>query len=405
MAKIKRKNRIRIIAAILIVAVVFYALFQVINLFSRDVEIARLRWYTTEEKTESTAVFFRDETVLSASSGSYDYAVDDGSRVAIGDKIATVYSSANNAGFADELDKLQAQLDSLTEIYESGNLFDYDVSRLDEQINDSINHILQYSDLGNAKDTQPFVHDLAKLLNKRSILAGNAQVTIEEINELKNQITSLKNSSNVIATVYSSVAGYFTSQYDGYEGKLPIKAAEDITVSSVNSYINANKSTSIPADYVGTVIKGFAWKCAILVPAEQNVKVGNYIRVRFPEYSDESMRVQVSQVSEEQDGMVAVVISSADHIGLHMGEHIQSVEIITSRYSGYYVNKNAIKFENGVTGIYLLKGKILSFQTVNVVYTGDDFALIVSSASSDIGESDDVVIAGRDLYDGKVIKG
>ncbi len=402
MVKDKKKTGIRIAALALIVAVVIYAIFQLISLFSRDVEIARLRWYTTEDKTESVAMFFRDETVISAASGSYDYAVDDGARVAIGDKIATVYSSGNDTGFADQLAKLEAQLDSLTEIYESGNLFDYDVSRLDEQINDTVYDILQHADFGNAREAQPLVHELAKLMNKRSILDGNAQVTIDQINTLRQQIAQLESSSNVISTVYSSESGFFTSQYDGFEGSAALSAATDLTVNSLNAYLNKEEAVSVPSNYVGTVINGFEWKCAFLAAADQGIKAGNYIRLRFPEYSDDSMRVVVSSVSEAQDGQVAVVVSSTHDIGLHVGDHKQPVEIISSRYSGYYVNKTAVKFKDGVTGVYVVKGKVLSFQPVTVVYSGEDYALITGN---DIGESDDVVIAGRDLYDGKVIKG
>ncbi len=401
MIKDKKKIWIRIGAAFIILALIIYGIFQMINLFSREVEVARLYWHTAEEKTESTAFFFRDETIITASGGSYDYALDDGARVAIGDKLATVYSSGKDTGFADQLAKLEAQLDSLTEIYESGNLFDYDVSRLDEQINKTIYDILQRADLGSVREAQPFVHELAKLMNKRSILDGNAQVTIEQISSLRQHIAQLQSGSNILSTIYSPESGFFTSQYDTFEGKLPMSAAADVTVGALTEYINTPQSVSIPSNYVGSVINGFEWKCAFLMPTDSALKAGNYLRLRFPEYSDDSMRVMISHVSSPQDGQVAIVVSSTDEIGLHVGEHRQAVEIISSRYSGYYVDKNAIKFENGETGVYVVKGKVLSFQPITIVYSGKDYALITGN---DIGESDDVVIAGRNLYEGRVIK-
>lgn len=402
MSKHKKKIWIRIGAALIILAVAIYGVVQLVNLFSREVEVARLYWHTAEEKTESMAVFFRDETIITASGGHFDYAVDDGARVAIGDKIATIYSSGRDTGFGDQLVKLEAQLDSLTEIYESGNLFDYDVSRLDEQINQTIYDILQQADLGSVREAQPFIHELAKLMNKRSILDGNAQVTIEQISALRQHIAQLQSGSNIMSVVYSSESGFFTSQYDALEGKLPMSAIEDINVATLSEYVNMSQSAAIPSNYVGSVINGFEWRCAFLMPAESGIKAGNTLRVRFPEYSEDSMRVTVSEVSAEEDGQIAVVISSTDEIGLHIGEHRQAIEIISSRYSGYYVDKNAIKFENGVTGIYVVKGKVLSFQPVTVVYFDKDFSLITGE---DIGASDDVVIAGRDLYEGRVIKG
>lgn len=402
MIKDKKKIWIRIGAVLLVLVAAIYGIVQLVNLFSREVEVARLYWHTTEEKTESTAIFFRDETVITSTGGSYDYALDDGGRVAIGDKIATVYSLGKDTGFSDQLTKLEAQLESLTEIYESGNLFDYDVSRLDEQINKTIYDILQRADVGSVRDAQPFVHELAKLMNKRSILDGNAQVTLEQISSLRQHIAQLQSGSNILSTIYSPESGFFTSQYDSFEGKLPLNAALDINVSALSQFLNTPSSNSIPSNYVGTVINGFEWKCAFLMNEESNVKAGNTLRLRFPEYSDDSMRVMVSHVSSAQDGQVAVVVSSTDEIGLHMGDHRQAVEIISSRYSGYYIDKNAIKFEDGVTGIYVVKGKVLAFQPVTIIYSGKDYSLITGN---DIGESDDVVVAGRDLYEGRVIKG
>jgi len=402
MVKDKKKMWIRIGAVLLVLIAVIYGVVQLVNLFSREVEVARLYWHTAEEKTESTAIFFRDETIITADGGSYDYALDDGTRVAIGDKIATVYSSGRDNGFSDQLAKLEAQLDSLTEIYESGNLFDYDVSRLDEQINKTIYDILARADLGSVREAQPFVHELAKLMNKRSILDGNAQVTIDQISSLRQHIAQLQNGSNIRSTIYSPESGFFISQYDAFEGKLPMSAAADITVSTLTQYVNTPQTNAIPSNYVGSVINGFEWKCAFLMSEDSGVKAGNYLRLRFPEYSDDSMRVMVSRVSDEQDGQVAVVVSSTDEIGLHIGNHRQAVEIISSRYSGYYIDKNAIKFENGVTGVYVVKGKVLSFQPITIVYSTTDYALILGD---DISESDDIVIAGRDLYEGRVIKG
>ncbi len=402
MVKDKKKMWIRIGAVLLVLIAVIYGVVQLVSLFSREVEVARLYWHTAEEKTESTAIFFRDETIITADGGSYDYALDDGTRVAIGDKIATVYSSGRDNGFSDQLAKLEAQLDSLTEIYESGNLFDYDVSRLDEQINKTIYDILARADLGSVREAQPFVHELAKLMNKRSILDGNAQVTIDQISSLRQHIAQLQNGSNIRSTIYSPESGFFISQYDAFEGKLPMSAAADITVSTLTQYVNTPQTNAIPSNYVGSVINGFEWKCAFLMSEDSGVKAGNYLRLRFPEYSDDSMRVMVSRVSDAQDGQVAVVVSSTDEIGLHIGNHRQAVEIISSRYSGYYIDKNAIKFENGVTGVYVVKGKVLSFQPITIVYSATDYALILGD---DISESDDIVIAGRDLYEGRVIKG
>ena len=82
----------------------------------------------------------------------------------------------------------------------------------------------------------------------------------------------------------------------------------------------------------------------------------------------------------------------------------QPVEIVTKTYSGYRVSKDAIRYVDNVVGVYVLKGKIVTFSAVDIVYSADEYVIIKAAEGSSLVANDDVVIAGRDLYDGKIVK-
>lgn len=402
----KSKNpRIRTVGFLLIALVLIYALFQLVSVFAKDVETSSLSRQTIEDTVESTAIFFRDEQKITAPAGSYDYTVENGSRVARGDKLATVYAAGNDSSFMDQLAKLEAQLASLQEIYDSGNLFDYDVTRLDEQINEAIYRILASSQTGDTLSAQNAVRELAKLMNKRSIVAGEAQVTSDEIAALEGQLNALLGSSHIVDQVYSPISGFFLTAYDPLLERASVTDAKNLTVADWTRYTQMAGDSSAPSDYVGTVVKGYEWLCAFAVPADLGLKEGNTVRLRFPDDSDDTYLLSIDSLSEASDGKVVVTVSSTSDIHMHLGEHLQPVELITSRYSGYSIPKEALKYEDGRTGVYVLRGKILRFRPVEIVYSGSGFALIRAAEDSSLNENDDVVLSGRDLYSGKVVNG
>lgn len=394
-----------ILLSLLTVSVLTYAVIQLVGYFSAKVEIARLRDYSVEEKITSECIFFRDEqVVLAQSAGSCDYAVDSGSKVAIGDKLVMLYSTGEDAGFIDRLNELEMQIANLKEIFEAGSVFDFDINRLDEQINETIDKILLYSEKGNAALSEPYIKELAKLMNKRAIIGGSEQVTQEQINALQSELDGMtSDNSSYLGNIYANFAGYFVTDYDAGEKHFPTSLAEDLSVADFNELMSYPFDEQIPSDYIGVIIDGFEWCCALTVPEDVVYSLGSTISLRFPGYSDDIVNATVYRVSEPQDGQRVIVVKSLKNLGLLMGQRTQSVEIITEQYSGLWVSKDAVNYVDGVTGVYVLKGRLLTFTPIEIVYSADEYILITAAQGSSLVNNDDVVISGRDLYDGKVV--
>ena len=80
--------------------------------------------------------------------------------------------------------------------------------------------------------------------------------------------------------------------------------------------------------------------------------------------------------------------------------------LITTTYSGLKVSNDALRVVDGQEGVYVLVGQKIVFKPVEVIYSSDDFTLVSSSGSTGsrvLKENDEVVVGGKDLFDGKVV--
>ena len=90
----------------------------------------------------------------------------------------------------------------------------------------------------------------------------------------------------------------------------------------------------------------------------------------------------------------------------------QKAEIIFGKAEGLRTPKEALRMmeeESGpVTGLYCVVGTEARFKPVEVVYTGDTFLLVRSTAEREalrLRSGDEIIVQAEDLYDGKVLAG
>ena len=102
----------------------------------------------------------------------------------------------------------------------------------------------------------------------------------------------------------------------------------------------------------------------------------------------------------------------------------QSAEIILSTTEGIRVPRSALRVttqpvtekneetdeettrEVSVTGVYCVNGAKALFKPVEVLYTGDEYAVVKPAGSSEkvtLRVGDTVIAVARDLYNGKVV--
>jgi len=78
--------------------------------------------------------------------------------------------------------------------------------------------------------------------------------------------------------------------------------------------------------------------------------------------------------------------------------------IVLKAYSGLQVNSKAVRFVDKQMGVYVLSGSVINFVPVKVVYSTDSYYICEAGTTGvRLKLYDEVIIKGKNLYDGKVI--
>ena len=120
--------------------------------------------------------------------------------------------------------------------------------------------------------------------------------------------------------------------------------------------------------------------------------------------------MSVERVITERESDEAVIIFSSDTmLDREDYEHYQSVKVVLKNHKGYKLPITAVRYENGVCGVYVLRGSLVKFRQVEILAAGDGYVIVtgdiaeVAEGISALSKYDRVIVRGQNLFDGKVI--
>lgn len=403
-----------LILVLLVAMIALYVIAQVIANLNAPYRIATAYTYEADDETAFSGYVVREESVLpSQESGVLDITRSEGERVGKGQKIATVYSDSSAVDREAQLDTLYAQRDQLDFALDQSGGSTVAV-KLDSSIQSGI-----FSMLTNLNDHQYTalegdISELEALVIKRDYSAGgeDTETLQAKRDDVQSQIDTLEAQQQRDAkAVTAPSSGLFSAVVDGYEAVLTPEILETMTPSQLAGV----KADSSITSNVGKMIYGDTWYYAANMDEQTaaSYKVGSTVTLRFVKELSRDLTMTVYRVSDSQDGQKLVVFSCNDYLTEVTLLRRQTANIIHHSYSGIRVPTEALRVEDGVTGVYCLVGMQAVFKPVDVVYQGSTYYLVEPSkledetentSSSRLREGDSVLITAMELYDGKVIE-
>ncbi len=370
---------------------------------------ATLSFTAKEIITVSETYIIRQENAVSKSvEGVYSYNVDNGSKVANGGTLANVYSNENGAQAKLKIEQLDRQIENLEKLHSMSSDIVVSVDQIDKQLDSTLIEVLNLSSDGDYSNIADGVEDYLTLLNRRLSVTGGGNDFSLQIAQLKDERSRLESSANnTVANVTAPCSGYFVSSVDGYENELNPDIINDLTPERF-SKISADKGMKTD-DYVGKVVSDMQWYIACKVSFEESLKfsVGKQLSIEMPTTSADEVPVTVECVNKSADMSDAVVVFKCSYMNADLSKlRSPTVRIIMSRKEGLRVSNDAIRVEDGKKGVYVSIGSVLHFTPVEVIYSGNGY--VVCKKADPLGEGlhlyDDVVVKGKNLYDGKPVE-
>ena len=383
--------------------------------FSADIETEYATLVTDSDFVPLDAYIMRSESVIfaaSATSGhSVGYVFSDGTKVHGGQVVANIYTGDGSS------DEAIVDLDRRIDLLESSNLTDgmtsSDTYVIDSKIQNYYYLIHQSTLLGNYSNLTKRRDELLTLINKRRILTGVTTGYSDRIESLTAERALLSAGQDTIAeSVEAPYAGYFYSTTDGYESTFSASKVESLTLAEFDKMLSS-QPTRYSDRAVGKMVSDFNWYivCETTRDSLRYFTKGYSYYVNFPYNDDISIKMTLSNVVSEVGSDRVLLVLETERIPEDFSfRRMQPVELVRSSYTGYRVPISAARLVDGKQGVYIMIGNTIEFREIDILLEMDGYYIVAEQDpvndpdyASKLGLYDQIVVSGKNLYDGKLI--
>ena len=418
----------KLLLVLVTLGVLAYFAVQAVRYFGDPLTTTVAYQYEVELSTALSGYVVRDELVLrDDTNGLLQQQRSEGERVSDGGTMALVYADQTSLDLQEQIRSLQTQIEQL-QYAEEAALGAEVTLRLDTQILQNIRdyrRALAADRLDTAEDVGA---ELRSLVMKRDYSHADTADVSAQLAELQSQLSSLRaQAGSSVRRITAPEAGLYSAVVDGYETVLTPESLKSVTPSQLDG-LEPDES-GLP-NHVGKLVLGDTWYYAATLSEDeaQTLEESRNLKLRFAKGVGRDLDVELTYVSEAENGRVAAVFQGDTYLSELTLLRQQSAEVIRQTITGIRVPEEAVRVrertvtdEDGTetvvseTGVYCIVGMEARFKPVDVLYSGDGFALVRSTLEdaeevTDTQEQirlragDEVIITAYDLYDGKAVR-
>ena len=391
------------------VGLVFYFGYHFVRSLSTDVTTAPAYDITESEYRRATGYIFRsDADILTHSSGTPDYKKPDGARVGIDEDLCDMYSA-----ITEDIRLRIAEIDREIALIEASLGTGVVSTGLPEALAESKEtyaELMQLIAKGDYSSAATLSDSFLSSLQRIKVLEEGADAAQARLAVLKGERSSLiATYGKKTATVKSDSVGYFFRDVDGYEGIFTPDLLTEMTVGSFAELVTRDPADTSEA--VGKMIDDPKWY--LCVPLESADAVGfaagkkynvifNDNSARRLEMTLERLVLDLDDHDGDGDRAEALLIFMTKEMPQNFSYlRIQDVSVELAKYSGYRIPITALRYHEGMTGVYTLAGGYVMFRQIDVIYEGNGYVIAADYSVAEPGKPLTYTVLGFDM-DGKL---
>ncbi len=394
----------RIVMLAICAFVVAYMGYHVVSALTVPVRTQTAILYKTEETAAFSGLVVRDEAAIELPSGFMEFKVAEGEKVARSQVIAVTYPDSSAMRLNEDIRAVEARLEQL-EYIASHSASSADATNLEGEIRESLAGIMSCAADGQVYAAREQALALKSSLFRREYAFGNLDGLPETIESLRLQAESLRQqASEASGQVRAPAAGVFSPNTDGLEETLTPQSMDGLTPEELESLLK--RPQIAPVRDKGKLVYGMKWYLVTELPEDAAPAAGNRADMRFDGAFEHPMTVD--SVDKGQGGVCRVVFSCAEELSRVVSSRRLSGEIILSQSEGIRVPKEAMRSDGEGTFVYCVVLSQVKRKPVTILHGVDreNFFLVEyrPGSSKNLLPGDEMIIAGKELYDGKVIR-
>ena len=383
-----------IAVAVLSVGMVIYFGYHLLNAFTEDVTYSPAYPITETEYRRGTGYIFRDETIiLKSSEGIPDYKTEDGARLGMGELICDLFSSVNDEASL-RIDEIERRLAVLNAGLSTGVVREGipEALRNSNEKYDEIMAALSNGDYSSAAAlSDGFLASLVRL----SLLEGGTDAVDREIKSLEAEKEMLLSTyGKVTGSVYSESVGYFFRDADGYESIFDPSLLGEMTVGEFAELIKTEPDDVSRA--VGKMVNEAKWYLALPLDGADASGFTEGLKYDIVFHDNESRTLTMTlerfvpdldDHDADGDRAEALLIFSS----VKMPEDFsylraQDVSVAAVSYKGYRIPITAVRYYDGMTGVYVIAGGYILFRQIDVLYEANGYCIAALYADAEPGK-------------------
>jgi len=428
----KKKKRFplgKIFGTILIVFFIVYFSMAVYTSNFSVMQTEQVTYQTLSDYIEVNAFALRkEEYIQNTKEGIISYTIGDGEKVNAKGSVAQIFASESDVEAWQQYNGINSELLKLKQLVNAENNMFVDLDTVDAQIVYNTGIYKNTVQSGRLNRINEIKLDLLQLYNERAVITSGAANFEPRIAQLEEELASISLPKS-LGEVKSKKSGVFVSSSDGYELAFDYDRAEQLTAAELANKVKKDP----PSNAVGKVITNPNWYLLCPVTSEQAVAAAGAdgtVTISVPKvisYTIPGTVVVVNQGSKTEDGLMIIKCDYMDGSLANIRE--EEITIKTLDYKGLRVNRRAVHDgtvtvydydENGevsgsheerVQGVYVIYGNKLNFEEINIIYSEKDFVICDPDPASEALKTgatiklyDEIVVQGKELYDGKAIR-
>ena len=129
------------------------------------------------------------------------------------------------------------------------------------------------------------------------------------------------------------------------------------------------------------------------------------ITISFPFSDVNNIPATIVKITREADTDKAILYLRCEYMNDAISNlRNQKISIDTYTYTGLRITPAAVHIVDGVKGVYIIYNQQILFRKINTIYESDQVVIadIVTGDSSYLRQYDQIIVEGKDLYDGKL---
>ena len=386
----------------LTVALIFIAMLSYIGLYAirASANMTRTAYAVTSSirtSAAATGITLRDEYLITCEMPFLQVTAADGKRIAKGQAVALSYGNESALERAERIRSLELELE-YAEVLPNGT------DGNDREIRNSVL----------ALSTLVMRHELtgldarARYLNALTLDSGAASREHRDI--IAAELSDLRKERSYAAIPISAPEpGIFSALLDGYEH---LSYSGQLSPTALRSLFDDN--LPIPSNAIGKIVTSSTWYYAALMTESDTAMLRAFsdnsdtipFRVRLEFAGNAPVIASLRSIGTPYDGECVVVFSCETALAETLMMRLAEAEVVFDELTGLRIPKQSIHSNpDGSVFVYVITGTQIEAKTVNIIHDDVDYYLVSRAVGSDsLREGNEIIVEGRDLYDGKIIR-